>query len=259
MREMELEDLRKNWDLMGKNDPLWSDRALFSKGEKVTPDRIKGFFESGAMEIDSVMSYVESIGVTVPKRKALDFGCGAGRLAQRLAYYFDEVIGVDISQPRIELAQKLNRHGDQCKYYLNTADDLKRFPDNTFDFIYSNIVLQHMTPRLSMNYIKEFLRILAPNGLITFQLPSEPAMTLRGLLIRILPAPLLDLVRGGGLRGLALYCTGKRDQPREEMNGIKREEAVRFLETHGAKIVDIQQNQNAGKGWVSFQYCVTKQ
>ena len=42
-----------------------------------------------------------------------------------------------------------------------------------FDFVYSSLVLQHMKPEYSQNYIKEFLRILAPGGLVYFQLPAE--------------------------------------------------------------------------------------
>jgi SAM-dependent methyltransferase len=47
------------------------------------------------------------------------------------------------------------------------------FHDDFFDFIYTNIVLQHMRPEYSKAYLKEFLRVLSPGGLLVFQLPTE--------------------------------------------------------------------------------------
>jgi SAM-dependent methyltransferase len=57
---------------------------------------------------------------------------------------------------------------------VNPADDLRLFPDNSFDLVYSNIVLQHMEPRYSESYIGEFIRVLKPGGMTYFQLPAEP-------------------------------------------------------------------------------------
>ncbi len=43
----------------------------------------------------SLWEHLYSLGVTIPHGKALDFGCGVGRVTQALAQYFDEVYGVD--------------------------------------------------------------------------------------------------------------------------------------------------------------------
>jgi SAM-dependent methyltransferase len=42
-----------------------------------------------------------------------------------------------------------------------------------FDFIVSNIVLKHVPPEIACSYIREFLRVLAPEGIAVFQLPSH--------------------------------------------------------------------------------------
>ena len=80
---------------------------------------------------------------------------------------------MDIASDMLRLAYEFNRHGPRCSYRLNTTNDLQLFSDDYFDFIYSNIVLQHMKPEYAANYIREFVRVLAPGGLIVFQLPSE--------------------------------------------------------------------------------------
>ncbi|MBL7074504.1 class I SAM-dependent methyltransferase [candidate division KSB1 bacterium] len=240
---MDIKDLQRNWDELGKIDPLWSILTWPNKKGKWDIDE---FFTIGKREIDLIMEYIKSLGFNVPRRKALDFGCGIGRLTQPLANYFDEVYGVDIAPSMIELANKFNQHGDKCKYYLNETDDLKVFPDNSFNFIYTNITLQHMAPTYSKNYIKEFLRILVPDGLLIFQLPSGPAKILEGLIIRIIPTILLNVYRRVKYGAIP------------EMHWMKREDVVKFLEQNGAVIVDIKQDQSACKDWVGFRYCVMK-
>ena len=42
------------------------------------------------------MNHIEEFGITISHKKALDFGCGVGRLTQELACNFEEVYGVDI-------------------------------------------------------------------------------------------------------------------------------------------------------------------
>ena len=170
---MKLTDLKKNWDEFGRQDPLWS--ILTDPTKKGNRWKPEDFFKTGQSEIESVIKYIESLGVSYSRKRALDFGCGVGRLTQALCQYFDECCGIDIAPSMIELAKQYNRHGAKCQYYLNEDDDLKLFEDNFFDFIYSKIVLQHIKPEYSKNYIREFLRILAPKGLLVFQIPSELA------------------------------------------------------------------------------------
>jgi ubiquinone/menaquinone biosynthesis C-methylase UbiE len=162
---LDLKTLQEHWNAFGRRDPLW---AILTdpekKGNRWNPDE---FFESGAQEIETVVKYIISLRPTLRRDRALDFGCGVGRLTQALADYFLETYGVDIAPSMISLAEQFNRQGNRVKYFLNEKSDLTLFADNTFDFIYSNIVLQHMEPRYALNYVREFMRILAPGGLIT--------------------------------------------------------------------------------------------
>ncbi len=254
---MDIKKLQKNWNEFGKTDPFWSILAYPDK--KINKWQINEFFETGIKEIDEVMKYIKSLGIEISRRKALDFGCGVGRLTQALVYYFDEVYGIDIASSMIELANKYNRHGKKCKYYLNETDDLTLFPDNSFDFIYTNITLQHMEPRYSKAYIKEFLRVLIPHGLLIFQLPSKPILNLYDDKLSERLKQLINLVTPKILLNLYYWIKMKIiKQPRMEMYGIKRKEVVKFLEGNRVKIVDITQNKSAGPDWVSFRYCVTK-
>src|SRR5262245_23455853 len=97
----------------------------------------------------------------------------------------------------LRLANEFNRHHSRCSYRLNTTNDLSLFSDDYFDLIYSNIVLQHMEPEYAKNYIREFLRVLAPGGLIVFQLPSEmlPPLSVAKSSMRLPPAAFKAAVR----------------------------------------------------------------
>jgi len=169
---MELKEVGLNWDEFGKQDPLW---AILTdpryRGNRWDPDK---FFETGRSQITGVMSELDRLGVKVPRGRALDFGCGVGRLTQALCGHFDQCSGVDIAPSMLAQAERFNKYGSRCRYFLNQTDNLHLFPDNSFDLVFSVIVLQHVEPESAKRYIREFFRILSPGGLVVFQVPSHP-------------------------------------------------------------------------------------
>jgi len=59
-------------------------------------------------------------------------------------------------------------------FLLNQNDSLRLFRDDFFDFIYSNIVLQHQpTKEIARTYIREFVRVVKPKGTVVFQVPYK--------------------------------------------------------------------------------------
>jgi SAM-dependent methyltransferase len=248
---MDLKHLQRNWDDLGRTDPLWAVLTWPGKrGKRWDP---QDFFAIGRREIEALIRYMDSLPIDVQRRKALDFGCGVGRLTQPLAEHFDEVWGVDIAPSMIELAGRYNRHGDRCQYRVNDSDDLQLFADETFDFVFSHLTLQHMDPRLAKGYIRDFLRVLVPGGLLIFQMAGEPTATRRGparalrrLVRRLIPDRLMTA--GRKLRYGHLI----------DMYGTKREDVLRFLDDNGARVVDVREDTSAGGGWTSFRYCAAK-
>ncbi|HXX15507.1 MAG TPA: methyltransferase domain-containing protein [Candidatus Eremiobacteraceae bacterium] len=158
---------QREWEDLARLDPLWG--ILSEKSKQFGKWDVADFFASGQAEIGALM---RSCGLSAGDNgRALDFGCGAGRLSKSLRCYFGQVYGVDISEEMVRLARGYVR---DCTFLLNQTDDLKLFQDNFFDFIYSSIVLQHQpTGEVARRYIAEFVRLVRPNGIVVFQMPYK--------------------------------------------------------------------------------------
>ena len=228
---------------------MWA--ILCDPGKKGNRWEKAAFFETGVEEITALMTHIESLDVALPRRRALDFGCGIGRLTQALADHFDEVHGVDVAPSMIELANQNNRHPDRCQYHLNEDLLLGEFPDHSFDFVYSNITLEHIEPKYSKQYIKEFVRILVTGGALIFQLPSQPVAIdcFKERIKRVLPENLVAFLRR----------IKNPNKPWVPMYGIEKEEVLALLQQTGTRIIEVLPDQSAGQDWVSFRYFVLKE
>ncbi len=166
---MDLRALQRRWDAFAERDPLGSILEPLRTSDVRDVD---AFFASGAREIDGVLKEAAPLGLPVRREAALDFGCGVGRLTQAMAKHFERCVGVDISPAMVRLADELNRDAGRCSFRVNDTDSLGVFADESFDFVYSNLVLQHMEPTLAGRYIGELARVLRPGGLLVFQVPG---------------------------------------------------------------------------------------
>lgn len=167
-----LDDSQRFWDAHAKRDPLWA--VLSESGKEARRWDVRRFFQTGLNEVALMFYELESRGIAVTHGVALDFGCGVGRLTQALASRFRQVVGVDVSPKMIETATALNPFPERARFVWNGEPHLQQFEDGTFDFIYTNIVLQHIDPEISEVYLREFVRLLQPAGILVFQLPSHP-------------------------------------------------------------------------------------
>jgi SAM-dependent methyltransferase len=166
---MRLSRLGRDWESLAKEDPYW---AVLSDPTKIDGGWDEAeFFQTGSTEIDTVLGYARSINPDLRLGAALDFGCGPGRLTHALSAFFEQATGVDVSPTMIDMAQRNPAKRANCAFRLNTDPDLHAFDDDSFDFVYSRLVLQHMPPRLARGYIAEFVRVLRPGGLLIFQVP----------------------------------------------------------------------------------------
>ncbi|HVW80786.1 MAG TPA: class I SAM-dependent methyltransferase [Mycobacteriales bacterium] len=235
---MRLKRLREDWERLAEHDAYWA--VLSDPAKRGGKWDVDAFYASGQAEIDYVMSYAGALRPDLARGDALDFGCGPGRLTYALAAHFSHAVGVDISAPMIELAERRRGTVQNCDFICNDRDDLSVLLDASFDFVYSRIVLQHMPAALALGYVSEFVRILRPGGLALFQIP-EPLLS-----------PLAQ-----ARRGLSHLLRGASDDAKTiRMFGVPRAEVSRQVSAAGGRLLNVAADGSAGAGTVGWLYAV---
>lgn len=243
---MSLARVKNTYERFGSTDPMY---AVLSVDEfKGNQGDAEKFFELGREEISGVMEYLKGVNRQVARHRALDFGCGAGRLSQALADHFSRVDGVDIAESMVSTARGHNRHGDRVQYHVNAVDHLELFASGTFDFIYSNITLQHVPPEASTNYIREFMRLLTPNGVAIFQVPSGTLYAEDSV------GAFLYRVHRHHLRPLWKKLRGRHPV---EIHYVPKETVHAIVDESSCSMVDIVR-VNPHRREENYRYCVSK-
>lgn len=256
-----LKELQRNWEGLAQADPLWA--ICTDPGKRNRRWTREDFFATGGKEIETVLGYATRIGVRVDKTlPVLDFGCGVGRLTRAMAEYFTECCGVDISPMMISMAQELNRDRLRCQFHLNEDTRLQRLQDNYFGFIYTSLVLQHIAPHSSHQYILELIRVLKPGGVLIFQVPE-----------RLRASALTKFRTRLAVRSRLKSIFRKQKSCGMEMHCIKESAIRNLIAQSGARVVDVvltnscdpsfsgdlqYLTQEPSQGYVSKQYCVVK-
>ncbi|MEM1172101.1 MAG: methyltransferase domain-containing protein, partial [Cyanobacteria bacterium P01_H01_bin.35] len=132
---------------------------------------------------NSVLSSTEKVLQGIPIKvewKVLEIGCGVGRLIKYLREKFAQVDGVDISENMIQFAKQYLADGKQNgEVYVNNGYDLQTLADQSYDFIYSTIVFQHIRSiSIVKSYFRETFRILKPGGYFRLQVHDNSAANL---------------------------------------------------------------------------------
>lgn len=143
-------------------------RVLFRLKSRIFKGRFKKEFEkSGKREALALSKFVDK------DATILDLGCGVGRIAKYLAPFVQEVHGVDVSEKMIQYARYNCQKLSNVHFKVNNGKDLSFYPDNTFDFVYSLLTLQHLKKEDALNYIAEACRVLKNGGKALLQFPNR--------------------------------------------------------------------------------------
>jgi ubiquinone/menaquinone biosynthesis C-methylase UbiE len=92
--------------------------------------------------------------------RILDLGCGAGRVARRLAGRF-EVVGVDISEEQLRLA----RPNAPAATFVHGDFTQLDFPDGSFDAVTALYSIVHVPREETAGLLEAIARWLKPGGL----------------------------------------------------------------------------------------------
>jgi len=243
----DLDRLRGVWGELGREDPLWA--VLSSPDKKGGRWDVDEFFATGRLEIDDHVGALAAMGLPRVRARAVDFGCGAGRLSQALAGHFEETIGVDVSPSMIATARALGAQVANLRFIENATARLPMIEDASVDFVYSNMTLQHIPTVLAEGYVEEFLRVLAPGGVASFQFVGGPDASLRGRLYAALPNRWLNPLRRVLWRRSAVF----------EMHALDESRLHAMLARHpDMRLAIAMEDRAAGAGWTGRRWIVAR-
>ena len=156
-------DTDADWRELGASQPYWGVLSHPDfRTETITPEGIDAFYSSGKPYIDEIARHLQAATAAGPSGRALDFGCGVGRLSEAMTDYASDVVGLDISPGMLALART---RGGKATY-------TDQMPAGPFDWINSFIVLQHIPPERGEAIIADLLSRLAPGGAVSLQLTA---------------------------------------------------------------------------------------
>ena len=89
-----------------------------------------------------IFKYIE------PGKKIIDVGCGTGGFTLKLAKFSRSVLGIDISQKQIDIAQKrFSKSGaGNVEFKTTSATDMKRMVNDKFDYAILTFVIHEVSP-----------------------------------------------------------------------------------------------------------------
>src|SRR5260370_33552589 len=136
------------WEDYGKNDPYFGVLTWEGyKNNKLTKEAQKEFFATGERYIDSVVKTIqEHFNPAFRPVRALDFGCGVGRLALPLARLCDSVVGVDVSESLLATAAQNCKEPGLTNVTVVKSDDALSGVTGTVDFFPSFLLFHHIPP-----------------------------------------------------------------------------------------------------------------
>jgi SAM-dependent methyltransferase len=157
--------MRRDWDKRASEDHQF----YIASGSAASEEEFRA---SGERELlDPILDGIE----LDPSSRALEIGCGVGRLLAPLSMRTAEALGVDISPLMIEKSEEFLRDFPKARAWV-TDGTLSGVDDGSLDFVFSYIVFQHIpVVEPILTYVQEAGRVLAPGGVLRFQVDGRGA------------------------------------------------------------------------------------
>jgi SAM-dependent methyltransferase len=241
--------MRRDWEIIGAEDPYYGvlTEERFLQRNWNENARIE-FFASGEHHVHNVVKILQHH-FDCPGRfeRALDFGCGVGRLLIPLAKVSNSVVGVDIAESMLREARQNCHAAGATNITLLQADNVLGSLHGAFDLVHSSLVFQHIPRRRGEQLFRELLQSLRDGGYGVIQLPYNCGRTVPARLLYWGVANILPL------RYLRNVLRGKRfDAPYVQMNAYDLSRIFYLLQEHGCHSVLVRHCYSAAWGLLLF-------
>ena len=144
---------------------------LTDRRDYATPEARAFFAESGEREAQALLAETEPwLGGTA---RAVEIGCGVGRLAIPVAAHFDEVRAVDVAPTMLEKLRANCREAGVSNVLPFLAGDA--WEEAPADLVYSRLVFQHLPDGHEIEtYLRRLALSLRAGGVASLQFDTRP-------------------------------------------------------------------------------------
>jgi SAM-dependent methyltransferase len=228
----------RGWGEMAVLDPLWAIASTPTLRYGGWDD--EAFMARGKRKANRLIRWLRELDEPVRLGRALDFGCGVGRVSIPLAKHFEEVVGVDVADGMIVQANEraaAARHRN-VRFLLNTTDDLSMLRRDQFDLVYTSLVLQHLGSRSTITrYTRQLAQLVGPGGALIAQVPRSLRA---GSRLQLAPR-IYASGRRLGLPPKALYARLRLHPIR--MQAYPRHRFEQLLQAEGLRVVRVVERE----------------
>jgi 2-polyprenyl-3-methyl-5-hydroxy-6-metoxy-1,4-benzoquinol methylase len=160
-------------------------------------------FDQGEKQLAGLAAEIEAhTGVGLSGRRALDYGCGFGRLAIPLAERSEYVYGLDILPEVLKKGAELARERGVQNIEWMEAGRLEELAGR-YDLVISHWVFQHIPTREGERIFAAILRGLQPGGVGAVHFSTRPEHPVRELLRDPSPGYAYNIMNAYSLNRLA--------------------------------------------------------
>jgi len=168
------QQMREDWNRRAREDASYY--VAFGRRAQTEEE----FFVTGVELAQGLARELKRLAPSLTGWRALEIGCGLGRLMRPLARHFAEIHGVDVSDEMLRRASERLADTPNAHVHLTSGADLGMFADGYFDFVYSYAVFQHIPSReVVFEYLREARRVMRPGAVFRFQLNGLPETAAR--------------------------------------------------------------------------------
>jgi 2-polyprenyl-3-methyl-5-hydroxy-6-metoxy-1,4-benzoquinol methylase len=232
-----------DWERLGRLDPYW---AVISqdayRGANLSDAALAQFLQSGEDHVEQIWRGCrEAFGGAFAPERALDFGCGVGRVAVPLARRVAHVVAVDVAASMLEHARRLAVRHHLANVEFVQSDDHLASIRGPFDLVHSTIVFQHIPVRRGLRLFRRLVELTAEGGVavlhVLYDNPRRRAAPIR------FAARLMRPLRG--LRGRP---------PDIQMNAYPLTAVFKLLHAAGIRRFTVELTDHAGHLGATFLF-----
>jgi SAM-dependent methyltransferase len=161
--------MKRFWDARADEDAFY---FVDNRLEYSAPDTQR-FWNGGKEDLETILNRLEV--ELRPADRVVEIGCGVGRITRELCARTAHVAALDVSERMLDLAREYNEDLETVEWILGDGESLREIGTCSADVCFSHVVFQHIPdPEVTLGYVREMGRVLAPGGYAAFQVSNAP-------------------------------------------------------------------------------------